>query len=93
MQTQDLNVLTGSWNIEDLKNPYSLINNVRMSPLPFNGRLVTKEDFEKTKKVKIPIPQKTLIEVRKTVSRYETLGKSRRWIRRYIKRKYNIVEY
>lgn len=93
MQSNDLNILAGSWDIQDLKDPFSMINNIRISELPSNGRLVTKEDINKAKEVKIHVPQEMLIEVRKTVSYYENLGKSRRWIRRYIKRKYNITEY
>jgi len=34
MQSNDLNILASSWDIEDLKNPYSMINNIRMSTLP-----------------------------------------------------------
>jgi len=93
MQSQDLNVLTGSWDIQDLKNPQSMINSIRMSVLPSTGRPVTQDDIKKAAKVKIPIPEEMLIEVRKTIHHYETLGKSRRWIRRYIKRKFNITEY
>jgi hypothetical protein len=93
MQSNDLNVMTGSWDIQDLKNPNSMINNIRMSTLPSNGRLVSAEDIEEVKKTKVPVSKEVLLEVHKTVSHYETLGKSRRWIRRYIKRKFNIVEY
>ncbi|GAA4156748.1 hypothetical protein GCM10022217_16070 [Chryseobacterium ginsenosidimutans] len=93
MQTNDLNVLTGSWNIQDLVNPKLMINNIRMSSYPTSGKFVSKEDFEKLKSLKVPVSKELMIEVRKTVSHYETLGKSRRWIRRYIKRKYNIQEY
>jgi len=93
MQSHDLNVMTGSWDIQDLKNPNSLISNIGMSTLPSNGRLVNAEDIEQAKKTKVPVPKELLLEVHRTVSHYETLGKSRRWIRRYIKRKFNIVEY
>lgn len=93
MQSNDLNVLTSQWKVEDLQNPHSSINNVYYSPLPTNGRCVTKEELEKAKAIKIPVPKEVLIQVRQTVEKYTQLGKSRRWIRRYIKRKFNISEY
>lgn len=93
MQSNDLNVLTSQWSIEDLKNRNSAIKNIYYSSLPRSGKCVTAKEIENAAKVKIPVPEEVLIQVRKTVAKYEQLGKSRRWIRRYIKRKFNIVEY
>lgn len=48
---------------------------------------------EKLQELKVPLSKEKVIEIQNVVSKYETLGKSRRWIRRYIKRKFNITEY
>ena len=108
MQTNDLNILsTANWSPEDFANPESLLSRIRLSPVQTFGRLVTKEEVLSLRAgqminesstfdwadVKIPPSEQMLAEVKKTVSYYETLGKSRRWIHRYIKRKFNITEY
>lgn len=95
MQSNDLNIFlaSGNWNVDDFQNPESLISKIRMSPVHRIGTLVTEEDIKTLSETKIPPSEELLTEVRKAVSYYENLGKSRRWIRRYIKRKFNIVEY
>ncbi|UKB81244.1 hypothetical protein [Chryseobacterium sp. MEBOG07] len=94
MQCNDLNILAiGNWNVCDFQNPESLLSKIRMSPVYSIGKLVTEEEIKALSETKIPPSEALLTEVRKTVSYYENLGKSRRWIRRYVKRKFNIVEY
>lgn len=94
MQSNDLNILsTLNWNPEDFVNPESLLSKIRVSSVQNFGKIVTKEEILALKYVKVPPSKEMLAEVKKTVSYYETLGKSRRWIRRYIKRKFNITEY
>ncbi|AZA91164.1 Uncharacterised protein [Chryseobacterium nakagawai] len=108
MQTNDLNILsTANWSEEDFANPESLLSRIRLSSVQTLGRIVTEEDILSLRAgqminesetfdwadVKIPPSKEMLAEVKRTVSYYETLGKSRRWIRRYIKRKFNITEY
>lgn len=108
MQTNDLNIIsTSNWSEEDFGNPESLLSRIRLSPVQTFGRLVTEEEVLSLRAgqmitesaivdlgaVKIPPSEQMLAEVKRTVSYYETLGKSRRWIRRYIKRKFNITEY
>jgi hypothetical protein len=94
MQSNDLKILsTGNWNVEDFANPDTLLSKIRISPCQTFGRIVTKEEILSLKTGKRPPSAELLYEVRKTVSYYETLGKTRRWIRRYIKRKFNITEY
>lgn len=56
---------------------------------PCNG-MPTKE---KLQELKVPLSKEKVKEIQAVVSKYENLGKSRRWIRRYIKRKFNISEY
>ncbi len=48
---------------------------------------------EKAKTLSVPMSEEMKRSISNDVSKYENLGKSRRWIRRYIKRKYNIIEY
>lgn len=94
MQSNDLNILsTANWGLKDFQNPESLISKIKVSPFQCMGRVITEDDVQKLKATKVPPSAEMLIEVRKTVHYYETLGKSRRWIRRYIKRKFNITEY
>lgn len=108
MQTNDLNILsTANWSEEDINNPDSLLSRIRLSSVQTFGRLVTEEKILSLRAgqmisesasfdwddVKVPPSEQMLAEVKRTVSYYETLGKSRRWIRRYIKRKFNITEY
>lgn len=83
MQTNDLNRLVSQVeNIHNLKRV--LVSNIS------NGRTYGKTALLKQK---VPIGENLLQKVRKDVERFQTLGKSRRWIRRWIKRKYDIIEY
>lgn len=89
MQSNDLNKLMSNYEGLTLDTDCSL-NNIFISEFSPCGKWPSKEELKDAKK---PISKELLTEIRKTVSYYETLGKSRRWIRRYIKRKYNITEY
>ncbi|MEE6129153.1 hypothetical protein V2E39_17270 [Chryseobacterium arthrosphaerae] len=108
MQTNDLNILSAAnWSEGDINNPESLLSRIRLSSVQTFGRIVTEEEVLSLRAgqminesaiidlgaVKIPPSEQMLAEVKRTVTYYETLGKSRRWIRRYIKRKFNITEY
>ncbi|HAO29167.1 MAG TPA: hypothetical protein DCQ68_18950 [Chryseobacterium indologenes] len=94
MQTNDLNIVsTDNWSVEDFANPDSLLSRIRLSPVQTFGRIVTEEEILALSVKIIPPSKQVLAEVKRTVAYYETLGKSRRWIRRYIKRKFNITEY
>ncbi|WBV60262.1 hypothetical protein PFY12_14635 [Chryseobacterium camelliae] len=88
MQSNDLNHLLSSY--EGLSFEDCLSKNIMVSEFSPCGKLPTKKELKETK---TPISEQMMIEVRETVSYYENLGKSRRWIRRYIKRKFNITEY
>lgn len=50
---------------------------------------ITKEQFEEKAK---EIPQGKLKEINSHVERFKDMGKSRRWIKRWVKRKYSITE-
>lgn len=94
MQSNDLNILsTANWDLQDFQNPQSLISKIKVSPFQKIGRVITEENVEKLKSTKVPPSAEMLSEVQKTVRYYQTLVKSRRWIRRYVKRKFNITEY
>nr|WP_315026048.1 hypothetical protein [uncultured Chryseobacterium sp.] len=108
MQSYDLNIIsTANWSEEDFGNPDSLLSRIRLSSVQTFGRIVTEEEVLSLRAgqiinesasfdwadVKIPPSEQMLAEVKRTVTYYETLGKSRRWICRYIKRKFNITEY
>lgn len=86
MQTNDLNRLVSEYgNLEDLKN-------LMISPI---GRGYGKTELSKEMvlKAKEAINPEFLKKVRADVEKFQLLGKSRRWIRRWVKRKYNITEY
>lgn len=85
MQANDLNRLIGQYdNLDDIKN-------ILISPGRTKGKeQLTKEMLLKAKETINPI---LLQKVRMDVEYYQKLGKSRRWIKRWIKRKYNITEY
>lgn len=80
MQTNDLNRLIGTEGdvLEALK------------VLQFEMIKPTKEEVIKNSQNINPI---FLKKVRADVERFQILGKSRRWIKRWVKRKYNITEY
>jgi hypothetical protein len=80
MQTNDLNKLVSHY--EDLTS-------VSISQIP-SGFIGNSADM---KALKTAIDESLIRKIRIDVQKYETLGKSRRWIRRWVKRKYNIVEY
>lgn len=91
MQSNDLNKLLAIYpeggNVEEMINK---LNDVYVSVLPRSGKTVSVEEL---KSIKAPISQEFLRKVRSEVEKFQKLGRSRRWIRRYIKRKYNIEEY
>lgn len=89
MQTNDLNKLLSNYGGLTLDTDCSL-SKIPISNLEPCTPMLSKEELKANKE---PISKELLIKVRSDVSKYELLGKSRRWIRRYIKRKYNIVEY
>lgn len=108
MQSNDLNILsTANWNPDDFENPDALLSRIRLSSVQTIGRIVTKDEILSLnegeminesatldlRNVKVPPSKQMLDEVKSKVSYYELLGKSRRWIRRYIKRKFNITEF
>ena len=84
MQTNDLNKLLSQYgDSEGLKD--IMFSNLNDSP-----ELISKEEIQKLKETINPL---FLQNVRSVVKEFENLGKSRRWIRRYVKRKFNITEY
>ncbi|PTT24205.1 hypothetical protein DBR28_18575 [Chryseobacterium sp. HMWF028] len=91
MQSNDLNKLLAI-NPEggDVAQMLNNLNDVYVSVLPRSGKTVSVEEL---KSIKQHISQDLLRKVRSDVEKFQKLGKSRRWIRRYIKRKYNIEEY
>lgn len=87
MQSNDLNRLISDYEThENLKD-------LLISPIPSQWGRASEMPIEEILKRKEPINPDLLKIIRKDVNYYQTLGKSRRWIRRYIKRKYNITEY
>lgn len=90
MQTNDLNkMLSTKICLEDFtENQFQ--NEIYATEFNAVGLIPTKKELKQNKK---PISEKVLQEVRKIAEYYQTLGKSRRWIKRYIKRKFNITEY
>lgn len=74
----------------DVAQFYKNLNDVYVSIPPRSGKTASVEEL---KSLKQPISQDLLRKVRSDVEKFQQLGKSRRWIRRYIKRKYNITEY
>lgn len=89
MQSNDLNKLMSNYEGLTLDTDCSL-NNIFISEFSPCGKLPSKEELRDAKK---PISKELFIQVQSDVKKYELFGKSRRWIRRYIKRKYNITEY
>lgn len=83
MQSQDLTKLISDYAKEEF------------SPNIFQCAVYNNfaEIKEMAKKLSTPMSEEMKLSIRNDVLKYENLGKSRRWIRRYIKRKYNIIEY
>ncbi|KUJ56430.1 hypothetical protein [Chryseobacterium aquaticum] len=85
MQSNDL---SGLLSLQDLSGKDFFI-----SPFESSGNTGLKQRINELKELKIPLSKEKATEIQNVVSKYENLGKSRRWIRRYIKRKFNITEY
>lgn len=81
MQTNDFNRLIGTEG--------DALEGLRISQFLANFQ-PTKEELKAAAQTINPMFLKT---VRADVEKFQKLGKPRRWIRRYIKRKYNITEY
>lgn len=93
MQSNDLNKLLSSYeglSFTQIMKDECPSNNIQISELSPCRKRYSKEELKDAKK---PISKELLVQVQSDVKKYELFGKSRRWIRRYIKRKYNITEY
>ncbi|WP_313214210.1 hypothetical protein [Soonwooa sp.] len=82
MQSNDLNRLIGNYEDYDLNTLKASFFDTTSKP--------TDEELRKTAKAINPELLKT---IRIDVERFQQLGKPRRWIKRWVKRKYNITEY
>ncbi|ROH98306.1 hypothetical protein EGI16_21755 [Chryseobacterium sp. G0240] len=91
MQSNDLNkLLSISPEGGCVNEMFKKLNEIYISNYRRSGKTVSVEELKSLKK---QISQDLLIKVRADVNKYQKLDKSRRWIRRYIKRKYDIEEY